>query len=82
MQTIFMGEAECEGSPIQYHLLAEEAESGIGEYGVRVIFGEEVASLPRVTRSQTAIIDLITKMIRGTVTPVSAREIVEDWLLA
>ena len=82
MQTIFMGEAECEGSPIQYHLLAEEAESGIGSYGVRVILGEEIASLPGVTGSQTAIMELIEAMIRGTVTPVSAREIVDDWLLA
>ena len=43
--------------------------------------GREKTVIPRITPSQVAVLALAERLIRGCVTPVTARDIVEDWLL-
>lgn len=42
--------------------------------------GETYAALPDITTSPEKIARLLTQLADGAVTPVSLREIVEDWL--
>ena len=41
---------------------------------------EDYAALPDITSSPERIMQLLTQLADGAVTPVSLREIVEDWL--
>lgn len=83
MRKIFFGRntVEKEGT-IDYFLLVEELEEPLVEhYGIQVKKGNEEASIRRITVSQKGILTLLSAMLRLTVTPVAARDVVEDWLL-
>ena len=43
--------------------------------------GGERTEIPGITASQSGILSLLSKLMRGRVTPVAARDVVEDWLL-
>ncbi|MUU12746.1 MAG: hypothetical protein EP146_15835 [Oscillibacter sp.] len=47
----------------------------------RVESGGERTEIPGITASQSGILSLLSKLMRGSVTPVAARDVVEDWLL-
>ena len=49
--------------------------------GIQVEVGREKTVIPRITPSQVAVLALAERLIRGCVTPVTARDVVEDWLL-
>ncbi|MDD3347139.1 DUF6514 family protein [Oscillibacter sp.] len=74
--------AECEGLSIQYYLLVQESTGGMETYGVSVECGEEQDLLPDLTISKWRVSALLEMLARGSVTPVTLRDIVEDWLLA
>ncbi len=61
------------------------AGGGVGRlwecYGIRVESGGERTEIPGITASQSGILSLLSKLMRGSVTPVAARDVVEDWLL-
>lgn len=82
MRRIQVGAAICACGPVEYYLLEEnEAEPG-ARYGVEVAGGGERETVRGVTDAREALTALMEGMICGGVTPVSARYIVEDWLLA
>lgn len=65
---------------MRYYLLAEEHE-GLGEsYGLQVRSGGETEMIPDITSSQRHIQTLLEALVAGGVTPVTVREVVEDWL--
>ena len=43
--------------------------------------GGERTEIPGITASQPGILSLLSKLMRGSVTPVAARDVVEDWLI-
>ena len=43
--------------------------------------GGVLEEFPGITASQSGILSLLSKLMRGSVTPVAARDVVEDWLL-
>ena len=61
---------------LYYSLLEDE-----GEYGVQVTMGEEAMSLRRITSVREDALSLLCALRRGTVTPVTLKDVVEDWLL-
>ncbi len=79
VRKIWFGRSECRGGAVCYYLVAEEA-AGVERYGLQVRFGEETETVADVTSSQRQIQALLAAMARGGVTPVTARDVVEDWL--
>ena len=79
MRKIWFGQSECRGAAVRYYLLVEET-AGVERYGLQVRCGEETETVPDVTVSRRRIQALLGAMVRGGVTPVTAREVVEDWL--
>ena len=63
---------------LRYYLLWNlEPRSG---YGICVTCGDDVAYIPGITSSEAEVRQLLGAMIRGRVTPVTAWDVVEDWL--
>ena len=80
MRRIFVGNAVCGQKLIRYYLLEYDT-AGRACYGIQVEVGREKTVIPRITPSQVAVLALAEWLIRGCVTPVTARDVVEDWLL-
>ena len=72
----------CGGKETAYYLLIRERSHREGPYGVYVEREGESASVADITGSQRAILTLMEALIRGGVTPVGLKDVVEDWLLA
>ncbi|WP_455581418.1 DUF6514 family protein [Dysosmobacter sp.] len=51
-------------------------------YGILVESGQEREAIRGITLSQRRVETLLCTLIRGGVTAVTARDVVEDWLLA
>lgn len=76
MRKLFVGEALCRESPARYYLLEED-----GSYGVQVELEGEEASAADLSPSRQRVRELAEALVRGTVTPVALRDVVDDWLL-
>lgn len=61
---------------VSYALLAGE-----DGYGVCVSNGEETVEIHGIAPSRERVSQLLGLLMRGRVTPVTVRDIVEDWLL-
>lgn len=81
MRAFLVGRRPCRGIPVDYFLLVEERDTFWEHYGIRVESGGERTEIPGITASQPGILSLLSKLMRGEVTPVAARYVVEDWLL-
>lgn len=81
MHMCLVGTSECLGSPIEYHLISHILEDGNESYGVMVRLGDEEESVYHVSPSKDNVQRLLHVMISGSVSPVSVRDIVEDWIL-
>ena len=79
MRRIWFGQSECRGAAVRYYLVVEET-AEVERYGLQVCCGDETETVPDVTSSQRQIQILLEVMVRGSVTPVTARAVVEDWL--
>ena len=75
VRAFLVGRRPCRGVPVDYFLLVEEWDALWECYGIRVESG------PGIPASQSGILSLLSKLMRGSVTPVAARDVVEDWLL-
>ena len=76
MKKCLMVESPCLSSLARYYLL----EYG-GSYGVAVELEGETAAVPDLSPSRQRVEALTDALIRGTVTPVGLRDVVDDWLL-
>ena len=76
MRRQLVGEALCRTSPVRYFLL-EDGES----YGVGISLEGEAADVPGLSPSRTRVWELREALVRGAVTPVALRDVVDDWLL-
>ena len=77
MKKRLIGEARCRASLARYYLLETEA-----SYGVAVEMEGETAAVPDLSPSRRRVESLADALVRGTVTPVGLRDVVDDWLLA
>ena len=81
MRRQLAGTAQSCEQPVRYYLLTEEEKDGKNAYGV-LVEGDETLSIPDITPSRSRIQSLLALMIQGHVTPVTARDVVEDWIVA
>lgn len=77
MRKLLVGEARCRASQVRYYLL----EGGPGSYGVQVELKGEAAAVPDLSPSRRKVEALAAALVRGAVTPVGLRDVVDDWLL-
>ena len=80
VRAFLVGRRPCRGVPVDYFLLVEEWDALWECYGIRVESGGERTEIPGITASQSGILSLLSKLMRGSVTPVAARDVVEVWL--
>ena len=75
MKREFYGEVNCKGKMIRYYLLDLPE-----HYGICVEYCGERAELPGLTQDRACAENLLRSMMRGIVTPVTARDVAEDFL--
>lgn len=71
------GAAECCGEPVYYYLLSTG-----DSYGIGVEYRGEAVQIRGLGRKRSGVENLLAAMARGGVTPVTAGDVAEDWLLA
>ncbi|MDO4314685.1 MAG: DUF6514 family protein [Oscillospiraceae bacterium] len=81
MRKYLAGSALCRELQVRYYLLAGEVRDGRRMYGVLVESGGGRELIPSVTPSRRRAQSLLALLVQGHVTPVTARDVVEDWLL-
>ena len=81
MNMCLVGTSECLGTPIEYLLVSDVLEEGAESYGVMVRLGDEEELIPNVSSSKDSVQRLLDAMMAGAVSPVSAKDVVEDWIL-
>ena len=80
MRKLLVGEAQCRAFQARYYLLEEESETS-GSYGVQIEMEDEEASVRDLSPSRQRVEALAEALVRGGVTPVALRDVVDDWLL-
>lgn len=81
MRILYERTGMCGKLPVRYSLVAESLENAGENYGVLVESGGERLLLRGITVSQRRIQALLGLLMAGNVTAVTARDVVEDWLL-
>ena len=81
MHAFLMGRRPCRGVPVDYFLLVERRDPCWEHYGICVENGSERTEIPRITVSRPRVLSLLSRLMQGGVTPIAARDVVEDWLL-
>lgn len=67
---------------LEYYLLVSPLAEDLEIYGIKIVERQSgtAASAPGLTASSRRILHLIDLLSKGTVTPTSLPDIVEDWL--
>ncbi len=81
LRILYEGTGMCGKLPVRYSLVAEDLKNAGENYGVLVESGGEHLLLRGITVSQRRIQALMWLLMAGNVTAVTARDVVEDWLL-
>jgi len=79
VQKRLMRETQCLASQARYYLLEGTPEEP--SYGIQVELDGEEAAVWDLSPSREKVQELLASLIRGGVTPVALRDIVDDWLL-
>lgn len=77
MRKLLIGKSRCPALPARYYLLEENGDS----YGVGVELKGESAAVTGLSPSRRRVTELAERLVRGTVTPIALRDVVDDWLL-
>lgn len=81
MRKSLVGTSECKGSLVRYYLLVEDTVNDLETYGIAVEYQDEEDLFSDLTLSGREILSLLDIMMKGSVTPTTARDVIEDWLL-
>ena len=81
LQRIRMGTVRTRRGTISYYLLSGGCVPGRESYGVLVEYLGEQTAVWNLSSSKEEIQSLLARMQRGSVTPVSVLDVVEDWIL-
>ena len=80
MEKYPVGEAVLGEERIRYYLVQDSFNGNQVSYGIAVELGKEQVVIENLSNSDRRVRTLLSCMERGTVTPVSVPDIVEDWL--
>ena len=78
MEAQLFGVSVCRGLPVRYYLVLQ---GETNQYGIRVEYDKEAVTVMGLTGSSDRANELLQKLLRGCVTPVTVPDIIEDWLL-
>ena len=78
MRRELVGEARCRAALARYYLLEDGPD---GSCGIQIELEGETASIPDLSPARERVEALAAALVRGAVTPVALRDIVDDWLL-
>ena len=81
MYQIISCNINAEGIDLKYKLYATLQLGGSVSYSIQIEKGEEVAMLRDAADSYKSARELFDMLVHGSVTPVTAFDILEDWLL-
>ena len=81
MQRILVGTVGTGRGTIFYYLLSGGGLPSRKSYGILVEYLGEQAAVWNISSSKEAVESLLMRMQRGSVTPVSVLDVVEDWIL-
>ena len=76
METVWCKAVAQHGMTVRYEVFSDG-----GDYGLRIVCGGDVVEIPALTTEKESLLALADAMARGFVTPVTARDVAEDWLL-
>ena len=81
MQKVLIERADAGAFVLEYHLLEELRADGCEDYGVEVCssFGDSDC-VRGITVCREDAVTLLGRLARNAVTPVTLRDVVEDWL--
>jgi len=80
LHRVLVGEAEVLGEKTAYYLL-DDTDGFPGDYGVEIVRGSECSRVNGLAPSGDRVWRLVELLLRCAVTPVSLRDVTEDWLL-
>ena len=81
MRKVLTERADVSASVLEYHLLEEPREDGRRDYGVEVCSSDGDSDCVRgITVCREDAAELLRLLARNTVTPVTLRDVIEDWL--
>ena len=81
MYEILKSRRSVAGQWVSYYLLVQEDRRLPLQYGVKLaVDSGDFDEVPDITVSEQQICYLLDLLIRNTVTPISLRDILEDWL--
>ena len=82
MKKTLVGKSLCRKIPtIYYYLLTEVQQNRAETYGVMVQCAGEKRIVRKITESRERMLFLLERLRRGCVTPLTALDVIEDWLL-
>lgn len=80
MRKVLVGETEVLGETTVYYLL-DDTDGFPGNYGVQIIRGSEQSCVNSLAPSGDRVWRLAELLLRCAVTPITLRDVTEDWLL-
>ena len=81
MRRQMIGTKKVCGVQVSYWLLGNLSNEGATVYGIAVERSEECVEYADLSSSQEEVVKLLKSLVSGRVTPVTAGDVVEDWLL-
>lgn len=83
MRSLLFGRKEICHQPMDYYLLTETCGNLCESYGIEISCENGDDALVRgITLSQSKILVLLSMLMEYAVTPVTLKDVVEDWVLA
>ncbi|MPM82207.1 hypothetical protein SDC9_129268 [bioreactor metagenome] len=80
MHRVLVGETEVLGEKTAYYLL-DNTDGFPGDYGVEIVRGSECSRVNGLAPSGDRVWRLAELLVQCAVTPVTLRDVTEDWLL-
>lgn len=80
MRRVLIGEIEVLGKKTSYYLL-DDTDRLPGSYGVEIVCGSERSRVHDLAPSGDRVWRLAELLLQCAVTPVTLRDVTEDWLL-
>ena len=78
MKRYLYGSAVCAGQNVRYYFLANPFAGDLEEYGIRVEMDREYIEIPSLDMSWRRVEVILSRLMRGCVTPVTAFGVVQD----
>ena len=81
MESVWVGSANVRSMAVEYYRTEESTGQGRWDYGVEITTSQgECSRIGGITVSRQEIGCLLDRLVRNSVTPVTLRDVIDDWL--